>query len=98
MDGEAIGTKQETADDYAKVVARLDERHRIIVCRDNLQWILQRRDRRTGTRPWASLRYCQTREALIRDCRHFCKRIDPNALAVLEALPDHIRHGGGNGA
>jgi hypothetical protein len=83
----------ESADDYHGIVARLDDRHRVIVCKDHLQWVLQRRDgERHGRARWASVGYFLTRNALIRSSRALCGRIDPAALA---ALPEHFGRAGG---
>ncbi len=50
---------RESDDNYARVVARLDDGWRVIVCRDDLQWILQRRDgERAGGARWAGVVYC----------------------------------------
>ena len=81
----------ETADSYSGVVAQLCDRHRVIICRDHLQWILQvRRGERHGQPRWEGLAYCRTREALIRLSHTVCCRIDPSAMAILMALPSHI--------
>ena len=56
---------RESDDDYACIVTRLGDGGRVIVCRDDLQWILQRRDgKRAGRARWASVGYCTTREGL----------------------------------
>ena len=52
----------ETSDTYWREFLR-HERFRVIICKDNIQWILQRRKRGAGAR-WAALSYCVTREAL----------------------------------
>ena len=53
--------------DYRHIVTELSDRWRLIVCRDGLQWIIQRRDgERSGRARWTGVYYCQTREALIR--------------------------------
>jgi hypothetical protein len=59
---------RETADSYNGEIFRRGS-FRVIVCKDGIQWILQRRKAaigmRAGTR-WAALGYFQTREALAR--------------------------------
>jgi len=81
----------ESADEYSGIVARLSASHRVIICKDRTQWILQRRDgERHGRARWAGVGYCMTREALLRASRASCARIDPAALAALAALPEHI--------
>jgi hypothetical protein len=86
----------ESADEYVGLVAILCAKHRVITCKDHLQWILQRRDgERHGWARWAGVGYFLTREALLRASRALCVELDPAALAALAALPDHS---GGAGA
>ncbi len=86
-----MASHRESDDDYARIVARLDDRWRVIVCRDDLQWILQRRDgERAGGARWTGISYCQSREALLRLCRASSARIDPSEWAALVALPEYI--------
>jgi hypothetical protein len=40
------GIRGEETDDYPPVIARLNERWRVIACRGSIQWILQRRSRK----------------------------------------------------
>jgi hypothetical protein len=81
----------ETADDYTGVVARLCARHRVIICKDNIQWIIQRKDAERAGRPrWASVRYFRTRNELIEVSRTVCARVDPKAMATLVTLPRTI--------
>ena len=82
---------RETSDTYHGVIAHLCARHRVVVCKDAIQWILQaRRGERHGQPRWEGLQYFRTREALIRVSHAICGRIDPSALALLAALPDVI--------
>ncbi|MGJ8585424.1 MAG: hypothetical protein ACSHXD_15120 [Marinosulfonomonas sp.] len=57
----------ETHDLYRNVVVS-DGRHRVILCRDAIQWIIQRRRRsvRPGQPAWDALSYCTTKSALVR--------------------------------
>ena len=50
----------ETADDYFRVIARLNPRWRVIECRDGIQWILQRRGSPEKARrdDWRGRSYC----------------------------------------
>lgn len=82
--------KHETANSYERVVARLCDDWRVIVCKDNIQWILQRRKKGGAERPWRAVSYCCTREALIRLCATSCGQIDPDAAAALAALPENF--------
>ena len=81
---------QETSDECQGVIAWLGFEHRVIVCRDGIQWIAQRRKKGGAERPWRSLGYFRSREALTRFCATLCVRIDPAAWAALAALPEII--------
>jgi len=59
--GSMAGNYQETADDYGNVVLRLAENFRVIISKDDIQWILQRRAKGAAQRPWRSLGYFRTR-------------------------------------
>ncbi len=83
-------TSQETADAYSGVVAHLCARHRVIHCKDDIQWVFQRRKKGGAERPWRGVGYFRARNALIRVCASLCGRIDSCALAILASLPDHI--------
>ena len=84
------GLHHETSDAYGRVWAHLCARHRVIVCKDALQWILQQRKKGGAERPWRSVGYFRTRDALLRVSATLCGRIDPAAMALLLALPDQI--------
>ena len=83
----------ETSDTYAGVIAQLCPRHRVVVCKDAIQWILQKRKKGGAERSWRGVGYFRTREALVRVSASLCGRIDPAAMAVLVALP--AQFGGG---
>lgn len=79
----------ETDDTYCAVVAKLGDRWRIIRCRDDMQWILQRHEGQRHGRPrWTGDSYFRTRKALIRVCRAKAGDGDPIAWPTLLALPE----------
>ncbi|MCL7404461.1 hypothetical protein MWN63_00510 [Paradonghicola geojensis] len=81
----------ETADDYGRIIARLNNNWRVIVCKDARQWILQRRDaQRSGRARWKAAGYFLTKSALIRASRTFCGPVAPKAVATLSALPENF--------
>ena len=87
------GSRQhhETADHYFRLVAQLNAEWRVIVCKDGIQFVLQKRDaRRSGQPRWAGRSYHRDRKSLIRVSRALCGPIDAKAMAVLENLPDWI--------
>ena len=81
---------QETSDRYFRVVAHLCPKHRVVVCKDAWQWILQRRTKGGARRPWRAVGYFRTRDALSRACASLCERIDPSAIGIFVELPDVI--------
>ena len=81
----------ETADDYGRIIARLNNNWRVIACKDARQWILQRRDaQRSGRARWKASCYFVTKNALIRASRTCCGPVDPKAVATLSALPENF--------
>lgn len=85
------GSHKESADDYSHVVTRLNPEWRVIVCKDQIQWILQRIDgKRHGRTRWVGRSYLRDRNALIRVCRTNLGEIDPIALSALSTLPEMI--------
>jgi hypothetical protein len=68
------------------VVASLNDKTRVIRCKDNIQWIVQRK----SGEHWQGRSFCRTRSALIREAKH---RLGPDlpqaALQILQALPEY---------
>lgn len=86
---QALFSANETDDAYFAVVAKLGDRWRVIRCRDDIQWVLQRREGQRHGRPrWTGDGYLTTREALIRVCRAKAGDCDPTAWTTLLALPE----------
>lgn len=79
----------ESANNYGRVVARLNDRWRVVECPHGLQWILQRTAgaESRATSRWQSRSFCGTREALLRCSREHAGIVDPAAAAVLAGLP-----------
>lgn len=89
--GRPAQTHHETSDSYVRLIAQLNAKWRVVTCRDAIQWILQKRDaQRSGQPRWTGVRYFLTRDALVQASRTLCGRIDPNAMAILAALPAQI--------
>ena len=89
----------ESDERYPGVVAVLNRQHRVIRCRDGLQWILQYRNslgtgaRRTETvagSDWRGWSYCRTKKALLRCCGERAGPVDAAASAAMMALPERI--------
>jgi len=80
----------ESGDIYDRVVVRLNEKWRVVECRAGIQWILQRRKSASDGGGWSSRSFCRTSEAIRRLARQHAKPIDPEALVVLDRLPEWI--------
>jgi hypothetical protein len=79
-----MASNQEEADDYVGVVLILDEKWRVVVCRDGIQWILQHRaGRRHGKARWDGKCYCRTREGLASRVRELAGAEDTKAIGDL---------------
>lgn len=78
-----ITSRHETADNYYGVIVHLTARHRVVICKDAIQWILQRRKNGDAKRPWRGVGYFRTRDALIRVSATLCGRyhLTPDPLA-----------------
>jgi hypothetical protein len=77
----------ESYEDYGRVIVHLNDRHRVILCRDGVQWILQRRISNLAD-GWRGRSFCRTKEALLRCIKENAGRVPSDALAILDALPD----------
>ena len=77
-------TQQETSDNYYGEIVRRGS-HRAIICKDGIQFIIQRRMRARMECAWEAVGYCTTKKALIRLTRD----LEPRLVSELEALPDH---------
>ena len=85
-----LHSHRETDETYP-VIAKVGK-VRVINCKDNLQWIVQKR--RGGQ--WHGLSFCRTREVLIRDVRRRLREresdplppVPAHALVILQALPE----------
>lgn len=64
-----MAVHQETADDYGRVLVLLNDRWRVAVCSDGVQYLLQRRCTGAKERPWSSQSFCVTKSALERCIR-----------------------------
>ena len=82
-------TPTERSDNYMNTLIELTDRWRVILCKDCIQFIIQRRSvlsPNTGT--WAGKRYCTTKMALIRDCSELNLISRPETRQLLDHLPD----------
>lgn len=83
---------RERDDNYANVIAQLAPRWRVIICKDDIQFIVQKRSvapPNTGT--WAGKSYATTRDGLMAACSRRGLLSEPSARQVLEELPSDAR-------
>jgi len=80
-------TYHESADNYVGVITQLDATHRVILCKDALQWIIQEKrgaGRRQGN--WRGKSYITCPTSLIRLCDALCGPLSCKTVAALAAL------------
>jgi hypothetical protein len=83
----------ESYDEYFRVITRLDEKTRVVECKDRIQWIVQRlKVSSGGQRVWAGVSFCRSKEALLRCVREWV----PGEHRALAALPDWFPAAGAN--
>jgi hypothetical protein len=87
VDVTAPPSHRERDDAYRNVVAQLAPRWRVIVCRDGIQWIVQRKEVSHGG-PWRGMSYHTSRDGLLRACGSL-EALHSSGLEALEALPDY---------
>jgi hypothetical protein len=78
-----MARNRESDDDYGNVVAQFGPTRRVIVCADNIQWIVQHK---SGV--WRSDHYCTSREGVIRRVKGL------PGWEVLADLPDRFTPAG----
>jgi hypothetical protein len=84
-----VKIRRESSESYHNVVFT-SANYRVIVCRDNIQWIIQLRRGKSGVKQrWIPLKYCTTKNALIREWHSLIGQFHP----MLDKLPERI---GGN--
>ena len=79
-------SNREGADDYGRVVVRLDERTRIIAGACDIQWVLQTRN----SRQWVGKMFFRSKAGLLRYCH---PKPGSEAAAILDALPEMFPEG-----
>lgn len=87
--------RRESDDAYGGVIAVLNDRWRVIACRDGIQWILQRQDatRSLHGTAWRGQSYCRLRDGLLSACNAHAGAITASALAILNQLPARFPEG-----
>ena len=84
-------THRESHDTYRGNIINCRDVWRIIICRDGMQFIVQRRSSRTNTGVWTGKSHCATREELINVCARLELLSEAHVEATLRALPPYAR-------
>ena len=73
----ALLDRRETSDRYQGELFR-DGDYRVVVCRDGIQWLLQRRKKSRAGALWAAIGYLTTSKALTRAWTGKTGRVHPD--------------------
>ena len=84
-------THRESHDTYRGKIVNCRDVWRVIICRDGMQFIVQRRSSGTNTGVWAGKSHCATREELINVCERLELLSNAYVEATLRALPKYAR-------
>ena len=74
---------------YLGTIVQFCSRWRLILCKDQMQWIIQKKES-SHAGPWRAEMYVTSRSALIKACGTLCLLSDPATEALLYTLPDHV--------
>ncbi len=84
-------SNRERDDSFCQVVVQLAPRWRVIVCKDHLQWIIQKRSAEPlHLGEWRGHSYVTSRNSLIRLCASLELLSDHAVRATLDALPEQF--------
>ena len=84
-------SNRERDDSFCQVVVQLAPRWRVVVCKDYLQWIIQKRTAEPLHRGvWRGHSYVTSRSSLIRLCASLELLSDHAVRATLVALPEQF--------
>ena len=79
---------REREDGYIATVVQFSERWRLIHCKDQMQWIIQKKESsRRGD--WRGLKYLTCKDSVLKASVRLGLLCDPEVEATLRRLPDH---------
>ena len=81
---------RERDDAYEGTIITFSSRWRLIVCKDQIQWILQKREKYHGGN-WKGQRYMTTKKSVIRACGTLGLVFNLKISQKLQALPNYAR-------
>jgi len=74
---------------YIGTVVQFNPRWRLILCKDKMQWIIQKKESsRRGD--WRGLKYLTCKDSVLKASGSLGLLSDPATEAVLFTLPDHV--------
>ena len=82
---------RERDDAYKGIVIQFTSRWRLIVCKDQIQWILQKRENYHGGN-WRGQRYMITKTSVVKACGTLELPSNPKISQELQALPNYVRN------
>lgn len=80
-------SRRERDNEYKGVVVQLAHHWRVIICKNGIQFILQRKEA-SHAGPWRGVSYRTDRDGLLRACGSL-EALHSSGLEALEALPDY---------
>lgn len=81
----------EKYNDYHRVVLRINDKWRVIVCQDGIQWILQiRKGKHQGKPAWRARAYLTSKFGLQNYIREMIGEISGESTSELDKFPDRI--------
>ena len=84
-------SNRERDDGFSQVVVQLAPRWRVIVCKDHIQWIIQKRSAEPSHRGvWRGHSYVTNRSSLIKLCASLELLSDHFVRVTLDALPEQL--------
>ena len=81
---------RERDDAYIGTIVKLNSRWRLIRCKNQIQWIIQRKES-SHLGYWRGRKYLTTQKSVIEACGSLGLLSEPSKRAVLEALPVRIK-------
>lgn len=82
---------RERSDIYSNTIFRINDRWRVIVCPEGIQWILQKRKGYLDGRPaWDGMSFCRSKAGMYRAIKEKVGAVSPDTEAQLAQLPDWV--------
>ena len=81
---------REREDGYIATVVQFNQRWRLVLCKDQIQWIIQKKES-SHRGFWRSKHYLTCKDSVLKASVRLGLLSDPKVDAVLHALPKHAR-------